>query len=181
MIPAVPVRQWVVSLPIPLRLLLASQPQLVSVVLQVVQRILGRYLQNQAGLKPSDGQCGSVTLIQRFGSAANLNIHLHCLVLDGVYRRTEEGASKFVEVPAPTDEAVQELLHAIIKRVMKQLVRRGILVVEEGQTYMAESDDDSDEARTLRPLQSSSCVYRIAFGPRVGRKVLTLQDRLSGA
>jgi hypothetical protein len=32
---------------------------------------------------------GAVTLIQRFGSAANLNIHLHCLVLDGVYRRTE--------------------------------------------------------------------------------------------
>jgi Putative transposase len=28
---------------------------------------------------------GAVTLIQRFGSAANLNIHLHCLVLDGVY------------------------------------------------------------------------------------------------
>jgi len=30
-----------------------------------------------------------VTLIQRFGPAANLNIHLHCLVLDGVYRTTE--------------------------------------------------------------------------------------------
>jgi len=28
-------------------------------------------------------------LCQRFGSAANLNIHLHCLVLDGVYRTTE--------------------------------------------------------------------------------------------
>jgi hypothetical protein len=27
---------------------------------------------------------GAVTLIQRFGSVANLNIHLHCLVLDGV-------------------------------------------------------------------------------------------------
>ena len=27
---------------------------------------------------------GAVTLIQRFGSTANLNIHLHCLVLDGV-------------------------------------------------------------------------------------------------
>ena len=31
---------------------------------------------------------GAVTLIQRFGSAANPNIPLHCLVLDGVYRRT---------------------------------------------------------------------------------------------
>ena len=29
---------------------------------------------------------GAVTLIQRFGSAANLNIHVHCLLLDGVSR-----------------------------------------------------------------------------------------------
>ena len=34
---------------------------------------------------------GAVTLIQRFASATNLNIHLHCLVFDGVYRRTEAG------------------------------------------------------------------------------------------
>jgi len=30
---------------------------------------------------------GAVTLIQRFGSALNLNVHFHLLVLDGVYRR----------------------------------------------------------------------------------------------
>jgi len=36
--------------------------------------------------KSSRVDTGAVTLIQRFGSAANLNIHLHCLVLDGVYR-----------------------------------------------------------------------------------------------
>ena len=28
---------------------------------------------------------GAVTLIQRFGSALNLNIHFHMLFLDGVY------------------------------------------------------------------------------------------------
>src|SRR5262249_60125821 len=37
------------------------------------------------GAETSPSQHGAVTLIQRFGSAANLNIHLHCLVLDGVY------------------------------------------------------------------------------------------------
>ena len=31
----------------------------------------------------------------------------HCLVLDGVYRRSAEGAPQFVEAPAPTDEALQ--------------------------------------------------------------------------
>jgi hypothetical protein len=64
----VPVRQWVLSLPIPLRVLLAA-----------------------AGLVADEGQGGAVTLVQRFGSAANLNIHLHCLVLDGVYRCGVDG------------------------------------------------------------------------------------------
>jgi hypothetical protein len=29
---------------------------------------------------------GAMTLIQRFGSALNLNMHFHMLFLDGVYR-----------------------------------------------------------------------------------------------
>lgn len=76
-IPHVPVRQWVLSLPIPLRLLLAAQPKLVTPVLQVVHRVITRHLLGQAGLKADDADSGAVTLIQRFGSAANLNIHLH--------------------------------------------------------------------------------------------------------
>ena len=48
-IPRVPVRQWVLWLPIPLRLLLAAQPKLVTPVLQVVQRLITRHLLGQAG------------------------------------------------------------------------------------------------------------------------------------
>ena len=62
---------------------------------------------------------GAVTLIQRFGSAASLNIHLHCLVLDGVYGRGEDGVPEFVEVPTPTDQALQAVLHKIITRTLK--------------------------------------------------------------
>ena len=72
-IPHVPVRQWVLSQPIPLRLLLAAQPKLVTPVLQMVQRVITRHLPGQAGLKADEADSGAVTLIQRFGSAANLN------------------------------------------------------------------------------------------------------------
>jgi hypothetical protein len=48
--------------------------------------VITRHLLDDAGLRADEGHGGAVTLIQRFGSAANLNIHLHCLVLDGVYR-----------------------------------------------------------------------------------------------
>jgi len=88
-ISCVPVRQWVrvcqVRLRIPLRLLLAAQPKLVTPVLQVVHRVITRHLLDQAGLKAEQADSGAVTLMQRFGSAANLNIHLRCLVVDGVY------------------------------------------------------------------------------------------------
>ena len=42
---------------------------------------------------------------------------------------------------------------------------------------MADNDADSDEARALRPLQAAACTY-IAFGPRAGQKVLTLQGAM---
>ena len=43
---------------------------------------------------------------------------------------------------------------------------------------MADNDGDSDEARVLRPLQAAACTYRIAFGPRAGQKVLTVQGAI---
>ena len=75
-IPQVPVRQWVLSLPISLRLLLAAQPKLVAPVLQVVHRVITRHLLGQAGLKADNADnadSGAVTLIQpSFKSRARL-------------------------------------------------------------------------------------------------------------
>ena len=49
-IPHVPVRQWVVSFPIPLRHLFPTQPHLLSAVLQVIRRALSTFVIHQAGL-----------------------------------------------------------------------------------------------------------------------------------
>jgi hypothetical protein len=73
----VPVMQWVLSFPIRLRLLLAAHPELLTPVLGIVHRVITGFLLSQAGLKRTAADAGSVTLIQRFGSAENLNIHLH--------------------------------------------------------------------------------------------------------
>jgi hypothetical protein len=74
--------------------------------------VVTRHLLDAAGLKADEGQGGAVTLIQRFGSAANLNIHLHCLVLDGVYRRGADGSPAFIEAASPTDDELHALLQA---------------------------------------------------------------------
>ena len=156
----------------------AAQPELVTPVLQVVQRVITRHLLDAAELPADEGQGGAVTLIQRFGSAGNLNIHLHCLVLDGVYRCGADGAPTFVETDAPTDDELHALLQTVITRLMKMLTRRGVLVEDMGQTYLAEPDTDGEASRTLRPLQAAAVTYRIAFGPRAGQKVLTLRGAM---
>jgi Putative transposase len=112
----------------------------------------------------------AVTLIQRFGSAANLNLHLHGLLLDGIYRRTEAGLV-FQAATAATPEELDAILGRIIKALMKQLTRTGHLVEEEGMSYLGESGTDP----VLTPLQWASCTYRIAFGPHAGQSVLRLQ------
>jgi hypothetical protein len=166
----VPVRQWVLSFPIPLRILFAAHPELLAPVLRIIHRVIAGYLLKQAGLKRTTADTGAVTLVQRFGSAANLNIHLHCLVLDGVYRRTG-GEPAFHAACAPTRAELAGLLDKIIARLLKMLTRSGYLVEEQGMTYMADIDPDDP----LRSLQTASCTYRIALGPRAGQKVLSLR------
>jgi hypothetical protein len=61
---------------------------------------------------------------------------------------------------------------------MKMLTRRGVLVQEMGQAWLAEPVTDGEEARTLWPLQAAAITYRIAFGPRAGQKVLTLRGAM---
>ena len=80
-IPVVPVRQWVLSIPFGLRYRLAYDSRLLGDVLNVFVRVIFGELRRRAreslGLKSS--QCGAVTFVQRFGDALNLTPHFHSL------------------------------------------------------------------------------------------------------
>jgi hypothetical protein len=76
-LPEEPIRQWVLSFPFQLRFLFASRPQLMGRVLGIVYRALSAQLIQKAGFTRKSAQTGAVTLIQRFGSALNLNVHFH--------------------------------------------------------------------------------------------------------
>ncbi|ASO73219.1 hypothetical protein Aba7804_20660 (plasmid) [Acinetobacter baumannii] len=54
-------------------------------VLGIVYRVIATHLVKKAGHTHQVAKTGAVTLIQRFGSALNLNVHFHMLFLDGVY------------------------------------------------------------------------------------------------
>ena len=177
-LPDVPVRQWVLSLPIPLRYLLAAHPKLLSPALEIVQRVITGYLVKKSALPRSEIHTGAVTLIQRFGSAANLNIHFHSLVLDGVYR-IENGQPLFHPVAPPTTAELARLLERIVQRVLALLTRRGYWVEDHDAGYLEVPQSDE----VLAPLQAAACSYRIAMGPRAGRKAMsirTMEARPSG-
>ena len=107
-IPWVPTRQWVVSVPVPLRYWMASSQDLTAKVHTIIRTTIGQYYVNQAvtpGHERANVHPGSVTFIQRFGSALNLNLHFHCIFLEGVYLdRTDEGRKpRFLAGEPPTD------------------------------------------------------------------------------
>src|ERR671924_1093630 len=87
-IPWVPTRQWVVSVPVPLRYWMAASQDLTATVHTIIRTTIGQYYVNQAvthGVARQKAHPGSVTFIQRFGSAINLNLHFHVIFLEGVY------------------------------------------------------------------------------------------------
>jgi hypothetical protein len=73
-LPEAPVRQWVLSFPYTLRFLFATRPAVIGRVLGIVYRTLATHQIRKAGYTHRSASTGAVTLIQRFGSALNLNM-----------------------------------------------------------------------------------------------------------
>lgn len=172
-LPEQPIRQWVLSFPFQLRFLFASRPQLMGRVLGIVYRAISSHLIQKAGFTRKTAQTGAVTLIQRFGSALNLNVHFHMLFLDGVYTETKHGRTRFLRTNGPEQQELMELVHTISQRVAGFLEREGILERDEENSYL--NLDDADEVDPMQQVLGCSVSYRIAVGPQQGRKVFTLQ------
>ena len=170
-LPREPLRQWVLSVPFALRYLFAVNPAVMGQVLGIVTRAIASHLISAAGYHHDTAQTGAVTLIQRFGSALNLNIHFHMLFLDGVYVTSGERLT-FRRLPPPTVAALEKLVHVISQRVGRALERQGILVRDLENSFLAV---DTPDGTDFDDLLGHSITYRIALGPHQGRKAFTLQ------
>jgi len=159
-------RQWVLSFPYALRFLFATRPAVMGKVLGIVYRTIATRQVRQAGYARRTANIGAVTLIQRFGSALNLNIHFHMLYLDGVYVGSGDHL-RFQRVKAPEKAELESLVHTVSERVGRYLERQGLLVRDMDNSYLAL--EPRDEAG-LEQVLGSSITYRIAIGPQQGRK-----------
>jgi ribosomal protein S27E len=170
-LPPVPIRQWVISFPFQLRYLFARYPKAMSQALAIVYRCIATHLIKKAGLTHKTAKTGGITLIQRFGSALNLNVHFHMLLLDGVYTTNQHGKVRFQYVNAPLSDELTRLVHTISHRIARYLERQGLLERDMEQSYLTLEEEDDP----MSQIHGHSITYRIAVGVQQGQKVFTLQ------
>ena len=126
-LPPVGYRQWVLSLPRRVRYLLVTRPELVTSVLGVFQRMVFAW-QRRRARRAGVGRplLGSVTCIQRFGDALNLNLHFHSYLPDGVFSRESDGAPVvFFALAPPTTADLDRLVERLWRRISKKLADLG--------------------------------------------------------
>ena len=97
-LPAVPCRQWVLSFPIPLRLLFAQRPEVLSAVLAVVARALSGDVIRRAGKRRREAETGVVT---------------RCLLRTGVL--VVEAEQSYLDVDTAPDDALAGLADAAVR------------------------------------------------------------------
>jgi len=108
-----------------------------------------------------------------FHDALVLNVHIHSLVLAGVFTRSMPTAAPvFHALPAPTDAEVAEVLGKFHRRVQRLLRRRGRLPEEESSPI----DPVAEQMPLLAEYASASIQGLVASGPRAGHLVRRLRS-----
>ena len=123
-IPAVPLRKWVMTVPRQLRYRLARDRQLRRQATSIVVRSIFALQRRQARAEGfAQVMPGAVTLQHEAGSALNVNPHTHSLIPDGVFSFEPEQPATFVELPIPNQRQFERLLATIVRRVIRAMDR----------------------------------------------------------
>ena len=157
-IPAVPVRQWVLSMPYRYRFLLATRPEFLRKALSIYHRTISGYYQKKAKLlNLKYSKIGAITFIQRFGGNLVLNVHFHTLYMDGVFHENYLGEEVFYEIIPTHEEVVQ--VTGILKKRLENLMGR------------EENKDNEDTALSQIQAQSVQNRDEVFKSPRKIGKV----------
>src|SRR5262249_9618105 len=130
-----------------------------------VRAVLGWYRRRARRAGIAGGRSGTVTVVQRFGSGLELNVHFHLLAPDGVFVVSADRTVGFHRVSAPTNADVARLVAAIARHVSRLLVRRGLSMDADA------ADPLATQSVALAGLASAAVQGRLALGPQAGARV----------
>lgn len=154
-LPMAPFRQWTLSVPFALRFLLVKEPKLLRKVERRLMEAIFRWQRHRAKGLGAIGKRmgGALCFTQLFGSALQLQPHLHGLVAEGVWN---DGV--FMELPPPSPEEVEAVLERALAQLLPAFESRGVAWPEdEYEALQAKSaqlrlplDDEAAPARRGR-------------------------------
>jgi len=144
----VPLRQFVLTFPPPLRFLIARDKRLLAAVRTIVLRAIKALVCRKArDAYPSKSFLpAGFCVVQRSGSALNLAPHLHAVLFDGAYRKDDAGELHLVAAPAVSPAERLKLVTAIASRIERLLKRRKLL---DGEQWSDDATDASDPTLQL--------------------------------
>ena len=155
--------------------LLAWDHDLCRAVVAVYLRAVLGWLRRQARRRGViDGRGGAGAVVQRFGAALNLNVHIHALVLDGVFASDGSDGVSF-RAHQRQDDDVGSLLVTIQRRIEALLHRRG---VSDGRDGFDTPDRWTEDAPVLAVLAAASVQGVAALGARAGAPVRRWGDTI---
>lgn len=167
-LPAVPLRQWVLTVPFELRLRLAYDGKLLSAVSRIfVSSVLGWYRRRMREEGAPKGRSGAVTVVQRTSSDLKLNPHLHGVFLDGVYVLGADGKPVFRALPKLSTDEVGDVLQVVRVRLVRLLERRGVLRRE---AAALEDDEFTEREPVLAQLAAAAVTGLPPAGPEQRRR-----------
>lgn len=165
--PDVPIRQWVLTLPVRLRYVLAFDHAACRAVTAAFVGAVFAWIRSRARRRGvRDGRTGAVVIVQRFGGALNLNVHLHALVLDGVFAPGAGGLRFWsLDRSAVAAADLAALLAVVERRVWGRLKERGLRGDDDAWDRWAGTEP------ALAGLAAASVAGLAASGPRRGAPV----------
>lgn len=145
-LPRVKYRQWVLSFPYKLRYLMAYDTSLTNSILSIYVKEISKFYKCKykttayKKISFTELKSGSVTFIQRFGSALNLNVHFHTLFADGVFIKQAGGEYAFEVLNEINPNDLRQLTERIKIKVNKIL--RKLCVDDSLQLEFSDNSED---------------------------------------
>ncbi|MGK5088742.1 transposase [Bdellovibrionota bacterium FG-2] len=185
-------RQWVLTVPVPLRYQIAKNPKLLGEVLGIFSREVRAWVEKRTAEVDSENAVagdryltGSICFVQRFGDGLRLNPHAHMILPEGAFRvrKPNEGDENqspqlsFVSIRRPSPEDVCLVLERVQTKVVKRLQKLGLIRPGAESDPVAvdiatnDANDGTPEEQLAWAFQQASIENRAVLGKPPGSKV----------